>query len=148
MTSTNPVPGTRGQRWWTAAEQEAYLDSRPVGGLYNPATEYGDPDWREPESDEEAAARTAHLDAAPRDPETAAWVERVAALSAEEKALIDTGIELEHARATHDPDEVADARAYYEAALAAMQAREPGETKPTDELEHREPEHDEEEPEL
>lgn len=157
MTSTHPIPGTRGERSWTAAQQEAYLDSRPVGGPYNPAAEYGDPDWREPESDDEAAARTAHLDAQPRDPETQAWVERVAAISAEEKALVDAGIDLEHARATHDPNEIADAHADYQAALAAMEARErdeaeppnePGQPGPLDGLEHREPEHDEEEAEL
>lgn len=165
MTSTHPIPGTRGSRSWTAAEQEAYLDSRPVGGPYNPAAKYGDPDWREPESDAEAAARTAHLDAAPRDPETAAWVERVAAISAEEKALVDAGVELEHARATHDPDEVADTHTDYQAALAVVEARERGESEPTTEptgpgqlgplaeleqaeLGAREPEPDEEEAEL
>lgn len=133
MTSTHPIPGTRGERSWTAAEQEAYLGSRPIGGPYNPAADYGDPDWREPESDDEAAARTAHLDAQPRDPETTAWVERIAAISAEEKALIDAGIELEHARATHDPDEIADAHAAYRAAaLCAVGRREHGEFTKTD----------------
>ena len=130
MTSTHPVPGGRGARSWTAAESEAYLDSRPVGGPYNPAAEYGDPHWREPESDDEAAARTAHLDAQPRDPETTAWVERVAAISEQEKALVDAGVDLEHAQATHDPDEVADAQAAYDAALAEVQAHELGEAEP------------------
>lgn len=110
---------------WSAFDRsEAYLDSRPVGGPYNPAAEYGDPDWREPESDDEAAARTAHLDAQPRSPETREWIERVAAISAEERAEIDAGVELTHAQATHDPDEIADADARYQAALRAREASE------------------------
>ena len=150
MTSTHPVPGTRGERSWTAAESEAYLDSRPVAGPYNPAAEYGDPDWREPESDDEAAPRTAHLYAQPRDSETQAWVERIAAISQEEKALVDASVELEHARATHDPGEIVDARADYEAALAALEARDRGEREPDEsqESQAREPEHDEQEAEL
>lgn len=49
---------------WTAFDRnEAYLETRPVGGPYDPALDFGHPDWREPESDAEAAARTAHLDA-------------------------------------------------------------------------------------
>lgn len=134
MTSAHPIPGTRGERSWTAAEQEAYLDSRPVGGPYNPAADYGDSDWREPESDDEAAARTAHLAAQPRDPETTAWVERIAAISEEEKALIDASVELEHARATHDPDEIAAAHATHQAALAAADAREHGDVDPGEPL--------------
>ncbi|GAA4906538.1 hypothetical protein EV188_103487 [Actinomycetospora succinea] len=48
---------------WTATQHEAYLDSRPdETAPYNPAAEYGEPDWREPASDAEAAARTAWLD--------------------------------------------------------------------------------------
>jgi len=154
MTSTHPIPGISGERSWTADEQEAYLDSRPAGGPYNPTAEYGDPDWREPESDDEAAARTAHLDTQPRDPETTEWVERVAAISAEEQALIDAGVDLEHARATHDPGEIADARADYQAALAAVEAGERGEAGSTQEpgepvaLDEPEQEPDEEEAEL
>ena len=64
---------------WTSFDRsEAYLDSRPTGGVFNPAAEFGDPDWREPESDAEAAARTAHLAAQPRDPQTSDWLQRVA----------------------------------------------------------------------
>ncbi|MFC5136785.1 hypothetical protein ACFPK1_00945 [Actinomycetospora rhizophila] len=48
---------------WAAAQHEAYLDSRPdETTAYNPAADYGEPDWREPASDAEAAARTAWLD--------------------------------------------------------------------------------------
>ncbi|MDD7965513.1 hypothetical protein [Actinomycetospora lemnae] len=48
---------------WTADEHEAYLDSRPrETSPFNPAADYGDPDWREPASDGEAAARTAWLE--------------------------------------------------------------------------------------
>ncbi|MEJ2865316.1 hypothetical protein [Actinomycetospora flava] len=55
-------PHTPGPRRWTAAEHEAYLDTRPDASTsYNPAAEYGDPDWREPASDDEAAARTTWL---------------------------------------------------------------------------------------
>ncbi|GAA4895680.1 hypothetical protein [Actinomycetospora straminea] len=47
---------------WTADDHEAYLDSRRgATTAYNPAAEYGDPGWREPASDAEAAARTAWL---------------------------------------------------------------------------------------
>jgi len=47
---------------WTAGEHEAYLDSRPdETSPFNPAADYGDPDWREPVAGEEAAARTAWL---------------------------------------------------------------------------------------
>lgn len=47
---------------WPAARQEAYLDSRPdATTVYNPAAEYGYPDWREPASDAEAAARSAYV---------------------------------------------------------------------------------------
>lgn len=109
---------------WTAFDRsEAYLDSRPVGGPYNPAAEYGAPDWREPASDDEAAARTEHLAAQPRDPETQAWIERVAAISAQGRALIDAEIALTHAQATHDPDEIAEAYADYQAEVAASYAR-------------------------
>lgn len=112
------------ERLWTAFDRsEAYLDSRPVGGLYNPAAEYGDPDWREPESDDEAAARTAHLAAQPRDPATLAWIERVAAISETDRALVEAEIALSHAQATHDPDEIAEAYADYQAELAASYAR-------------------------
>ena len=53
----------KSRQLWTESERsEAYLESRPVGGPYDPTLEYGDPDWREPESDSEAAARTAYLD--------------------------------------------------------------------------------------
>ena len=129
MTATDAEAAELGRDWrskpehlWTAFDRsEAYLESRPVGGPYNPAAEYGDPDWREPESDVEAAARTAHLDAQPRDPETRAWVERVAAISAEERAEIDAGVELTHARATHDPDEIAEATARCQAAARARE---------------------------
>ena len=56
---SHPPQGTAG---WTAAHHEAYLDSRPdPSSPYNPAAEYGDPDWREPASDDEAAARTTWL---------------------------------------------------------------------------------------
>ncbi|MDD7941685.1 hypothetical protein PHK61_25005 [Actinomycetospora lutea] len=51
-----------GPERWTAAEHEAYLDARPGASTsYNPAAEYGDPDWREPASDDEATARTTWL---------------------------------------------------------------------------------------
>lgn len=57
---TTPDP-TKGQR--TGAQHVAYLDSRPdETSPFNPAAEYGDPDWREPASDEEATARTAWLE--------------------------------------------------------------------------------------
>ncbi|MDD7942503.1 hypothetical protein PHK61_29225 [Actinomycetospora lutea] len=51
---------------WNADQHVAYLDSRPdaasgQGMLYDPAAEYGDAGWREPASDEEAAARTAYV---------------------------------------------------------------------------------------
>ncbi|MDD7967793.1 hypothetical protein [Actinomycetospora lemnae] len=47
---------------WSADEHEAYLDSRPdETSPFNPAADYGDPDWREPASDAEAAARTSWL---------------------------------------------------------------------------------------
>ena len=47
---------------WTADEHGAYLDSRPdETSAFNPAADYGDPDWREPASDEEATARTGWL---------------------------------------------------------------------------------------
>lgn len=53
----------KSRQLWTESERsEAYLESRPVGGPYDPTLEYGDPDWREPESDSEAADRTAYLD--------------------------------------------------------------------------------------
>ena len=128
---------------WTAFDRcEAYLDSRPVGGPYNPAAEYGDPDWREPESDDEAQARTDHLAAQPRDQQTLAWIERLAAISEQDRALVDAEIALTHAQATHDPDEIAVAYADYQAELAASYAR--------DREEPREPEHthDEQEAEL
>ena len=48
---------------WTADEHEAYLDSRPdETSPFNPATDYGDADWREPASEAEASARTAWLE--------------------------------------------------------------------------------------
>ena len=48
---------------WTADEHEAYLDSRPdETSPFDPAADYGDPVWREPASDTEAAARTAWLE--------------------------------------------------------------------------------------
>ncbi|GLZ49233.1 hypothetical protein Acsp06_54180 [Actinomycetospora sp. NBRC 106375] len=52
----------QGPAGWTAAQHEAYLDNRPdLSRAYNPAAEYGDPDWREPASDAEATARTTWL---------------------------------------------------------------------------------------
>lgn len=112
------------ERVWTAFDRsEAYLDSRPVGGPYNPRAEYGDPDWREPESDDEAAARTAHLEAQPRSPETLGWIERIAAISEQDRDVIEAGIAMTHAQATHDPDEIAEATANYQAAVAASYAR-------------------------
>lgn len=139
---------------------EAYLDSRPVGGPYNPAGEYGDPDWREPESDDEAQARTDHLAAQPRDPKTQEWIERVAAIAEQDRDLVEASLALSRAEATHDPDEIAEATAEYQAELAAAEARD---REPADrervggepealpdwlDGEFADPEHDEEEPEL
>ncbi|PVZ08235.1 hypothetical protein [Actinomycetospora cinnamomea] len=57
---------------WTAGEHEAYLDSRPgETSPFNPAADYGDPDWREPASDAEAVARTAWLEE--NTPPAAGW---------------------------------------------------------------------------
>jgi hypothetical protein len=48
---------------WSAGKHEDYLESRPSeSSPFNPAAEYGDPDWREPAFDAEAAARTAWLE--------------------------------------------------------------------------------------
>ncbi|GAA4785681.1 hypothetical protein GCM10023200_19540 [Actinomycetospora chlora] len=65
--------GTRVQpARWTADEDEAYLDSRPdETSPFNPAADYGDPDWREPASDAEAAARIAWLEE--NTPPTPGW---------------------------------------------------------------------------
>ncbi len=98
---------------WTGDEHAAYLESRGEVAGYNPAAEYGDPDWREPASDAEAAARVAYLDthrssaAPPPRPRDLTEVERAIEDAAERAVLADRA---------HDPDPAAWAE--YERLLA------------------------------
>lgn len=122
---------------WTGHDHETYLGIRPHGGLYNPAAEYSDPDWREPEPDTEAAPRTAHLAATPRDPETEARRERVAALSRPgpdslEVDLWEADQELHPVGRFHDPDEFAEARARRDQLAAQVNAHEQDRPGPGD----------------
>ncbi|MCD2191221.1 hypothetical protein [Actinomycetospora soli] len=99
-----------GQGWrskpeqlWTAFDRsEAYLDTRPVGGPFDPTLDYGHPDWREPESDAEAAARLAHLEAdrTARPPTAPELRDRTPV----EEALLDAGVEADLAERAQDPD--------------------------------------------
>jgi hypothetical protein len=93
---------------WAADGHEAYLDSRPdetsaSSWAYNPGAEYGDPDWREPASDDEAAARTAWLDenTAP----ATGWVRRPPTEA--EDALDNAGEQAVLSDRAHDHDPVA-----------------------------------------
>lgn len=90
------------QQWTSFDRSEAYLDTRPVGGPFDPALDYGHPDWREPESDIEAAARLAHLEAerAARPPQAPELRERTPV----EDALLDASIEADLADRAQDPD--------------------------------------------
>lgn len=81
---------------WPARRHEAYPDSRPdATSRYNPAAEYGDPDWREPASNLEAAARTTWL--AENTPSAPGWPTRpltpveVALQDAAERAVLSDG---------------------------------------------------------
>ncbi|MEJ2862594.1 hypothetical protein [Actinomycetospora flava] len=94
-------PHTPGPGRWTGAEHEAYLDARPDASTsYNPAAEYGDPDWREPASDIEATARTTWLaeSAAP----VSGW--RPRPLTAVEDALQDAQERAVLSDRAHDSD--------------------------------------------
>ncbi len=93
---------------WAADRHEAYLDSRPdetsaSSWVYNPSAEYGDPDWREPTSDDEAAARTAWLEenTAP----ATGWVRRPRTEA--EDALDNAGEQAVLSDRAHDHDPVA-----------------------------------------
>ncbi|WP_433784622.1 hypothetical protein ACQPX6_00150 [Actinomycetospora sp. CA-101289] len=93
---------------WAADRHETYLDSRPAEAsasswAYNPSAEYGDPDWREPASDDEAAARIAWLEenTAP----ATGWVRRPQ--TEVEDALDDAGEQAVLSDRAHDHDPVA-----------------------------------------
>lgn len=102
MSEPEHGPGTpRPALWWPAEWHAAYLDSRPdETSRYNPAAEYGDPDWREPASDVEAAARTTWL--AENTPPTPGWPSRP--LTEVENALEDAQERAVLADRAHDPD--------------------------------------------
>lgn len=90
------------QQWTSFDRSEAYLDTRPVGGHFDPTLDYGHPDWREPESDLEAAARLDHLEAerAARPPQAPELRERTPV----EDALLEASIEADLAERALDPD--------------------------------------------
>ncbi|WP_433786960.1 hypothetical protein ACQPX6_08965 [Actinomycetospora sp. CA-101289] len=93
---------------WAADRHEAYLDSRPdetsaSSWAYNPGAEYGDPNWREPASDDEAAARTAWLEQ--NNALAPGWVRRPR--TEVEDALDDAGEQAVLSDRAHDHDPVA-----------------------------------------
>lgn len=91
---------------------------------YNPRAEFGDPDWREPESDEEAFARTAWLDSRPRSPQDEAWRQLLLESMAEHDPLDDSTERLRLAQHDPgDPEELAEAEEEYRVAFAAADAR-------------------------
>lgn len=86
---------------WTVDDHGAYLDSRPGSTTaYNPAAEYGDPGWREPASDAEAAARTAFI--TENTPPAAGWPTRP--LTPVENALADAQERAVLSGRAHDSD--------------------------------------------
>ncbi|GLZ49485.1 hypothetical protein Acsp06_56700 [Actinomycetospora sp. NBRC 106375] len=86
---------------WTATQHEAYLDSRPDETTpYNPAADHGEPDWREPASDAETAARTAWL--AEHTAPPTGWAPRP--LTEVEDALQDAGERAVLSDRAHDSD--------------------------------------------
>ncbi|MEJ2862159.1 hypothetical protein [Actinomycetospora flava] len=86
---------------WPAGRQEAYLDSRPDDtSVYNPVAEYGDPEWREPASEVEAAARIAYL--REHFPAAPGWPMRP--LTPVEDALQDAQERAVLSDRAHDPD--------------------------------------------
>ena len=92
--ATQPAP-------WSADQHAAYLDDRPSETTpYNPAAEYGDPDWREPASDAEAASRTAWL--AEHTAPATGWTPRP--LTEVEDALQDAGERAVLSDRAHDSD--------------------------------------------
>jgi hypothetical protein len=94
---------------WPSEWHEAYLDSRPdATTTYDPAAEYGDPDWREPASEAEAAARTAWL--AENTPPAPGWPTRP--LTRVESALEDAQERAVLSDRAHDSDPYA--RAEYQ----------------------------------
>lgn len=121
------------QHWSVFDRNEAYLDTRPVGGPFDPTLDYGHPDWREPESDDEAAARLAHLETerAARPPETPELRERTPV----EEAVLDAGIDAELADRARDSDPALWAH-YRE--LSALERLEPLPTPERDEHRHDE----------
>lgn len=102
---------------WTATQHEAYLDSRPDETTpYNPAAGYGDPDWREPASDAEAASRTAWL--AEHTAPATGWAPPP--LTEVEDALQDAGERAVLSDRAHDPDPYAWAEYHRLEALADL----------------------------
>lgn len=91
---------------------------------YNPRAEFGDPDWREPASDEEAHARTSWLDAQPRSEQDRAWHQRILDSVNEYDPLDEPTERLRLAQLDRgDPEDLAEATEEYRVALAAAQAR-------------------------